>query len=124
MTDRATYWELLDSPDYRRLVRINARRLSSDGCTGVPNIYVLACYDHDIAYRTHEDVFGGPLTREQADLRFKWALQHESPLGRLSPMAWWRWQGVRLAGQHAWDTYGGLSADVYRASLGGGAGSP
>lgn len=104
---RRDYWYLLDEPDYRMGVRQRAAELGSDGCTGVPDWYVIACLDHDIAYRTHATIGREPLTRAEADQRLQWAIQHESPLGRFSPMAQWRRWGVRLFGGSAWDTYGG-----------------
>lgn len=100
--ERERYWAQLDDPLYRQAVWTLGRRLGSDGCTGVADWYLIACYDHDIAYRTGLTLDGRPLTRAEADRRFRWAIQHESRLGRLAPMAWWRWIGVRLFGYFAW----------------------
>lgn len=99
---RRQYWARLDDPSYRERVKREAQRLKSDGCSGVPDWYVIACFDHDIMYRTHRDVQQEVVTRQQADQRLRWAIQHESPFGRLSPMSWWRWAAVRLAGRKAW----------------------
>lgn len=100
---RSDYWALLEKVSYRVAVTLAAANLGSDGCTGVPDWYVIGCFDHDIAYRTHQDAFGWPITKAQADLKLKWAIQHESPFGRFSPMAQWRWLGVHLLGKWAWD---------------------
>lgn len=95
-----------------------AARLKSDGCSFVPDFYIIACLDHDIGYRTHADIFGDPLTKVETDLKFRWAIQHESILGRFSPMSYWRSLLVSLFGQRAWDAkqslcysniFGGLS---------------
>jgi hypothetical protein len=95
-------------------VRRAARRIGSDGCSGVSDCYVIACWDHDIAYRTGHDIFDKPVTRELADLKLRWAIQHESALGRCSPMSWWRWAGVRLFGGSSWR--GDESKDMPRAA--------
>lgn len=99
---RKEYWRLLDNVDYRRMVARRARQLKSDGCSGVADFYIIACYDHDIAYRTGRDIFGNVLTRAQADARLRWAIQHESCFGRCSPMSYWRWAGVRFGGGKSW----------------------
>jgi hypothetical protein len=72
--------------------------LSSDGCTGVTEAYQPCCHEHDIAYATGRTVEGAPVTRAEADAMFRRCIQARSPLGRLSPMAWWRWAGVRVFG--------------------------
>jgi hypothetical protein len=100
------YWQLLSDRAYRRRVVRWAKAMGSDGCSGVSDCYVIACYDHDIAYRSGHDLFGQPLTRAQADARLRWGIQNESPLGRLSPMSWWRWAGVRLFGWRSWQGAG------------------
>src|SRR5689334_16124098 len=52
---------------YWGVVKEKARELQSDGCSVVPDFYVLACYEHDIHYRTHKTVYGDELTKEEAD---------------------------------------------------------
>ena len=88
-----TYWER---------VRQRAAELGSDGCTLVTELYQDCCLEHDIAYRTGRDLDGHPITRAQADQRFRQCIQARSPLGRFSPLAWWRWAGVRLFGWLFW----------------------
>jgi hypothetical protein len=86
------------SAEYWARVRRAAQLLGSDGCTGVTQIYRDCCYEHDIAYVTGRTVEGAPLTRAEADAMFRRCIQARSPLRSLSPMAWWRWVGVRLLG--------------------------
>jgi len=66
------------------------------GCTGVPDFYKSCCDDHDEHYSAHD------VTRAEADAEFRRCIQGKSPLGKCSPMALWRWAGVRLLGRHAW----------------------
>ena len=88
--------------DYWARVRRAAKALDSDGCTGVPDIHLDCCYEHDIAYSTGCDVNLEPLTRRQADADFRRCLQARSWLGVFSPMAWWRWAAVRVCGRGIW----------------------
>lgn len=76
---------------YWRLVRRRAQELGSDGCSGVPDFYVLACMEHDIHYRTGRRLCGKTLTRREADARFLRSMWRWSPLGRLDPIppVWW-----------------------------------
>ena len=90
------------SENYWSEVRRLAKELGSDGCTGVSEMYRDCCYEHDIAYRTGADLYGEPMTREQADGQFCKCIQGRSPFGKLSPMALWRWAGVRLFAGKAW----------------------
>ena len=85
------------------MIKARATVLGSDGCSGptLP-LYVQCCYQHDIAYHTHCDEFGDPITRKEADARFRACIQHFSPLGNDSPMAQWRYYAVRLFGWWAW----------------------
>jgi len=88
---------------YWKWVREEALALKSDGCTGVPDkLYEDCCYEHDIHYRTGRTIFDEPVTRAQADTRLRECIQIRSKLGKLDPMSWWRWAGVRLFGGGAW----------------------
>jgi len=80
-----------------------AQVLESDGCTGVPDWYLPACHEHDIAYRTGMDPLGRLISRAEADRRLRDAIQARSPFGRLSPMSWWRWAAVRAFGRRPCD---------------------
>lgn len=92
-------WEELTPEDVGRI----ATAINSDGCTGVPDFYLHCCTIHDFWYTTHHDINGHPITRQEADRRFRECIQSRSRFGGLSPMAWWRWLGVRLFGGSAWE---------------------
>lgn len=84
-------------------VREMARTLGSDGCSGPTfELYRDCCLQHDIAYRTGRDEDGAPITRREADARFRQCMQARSALGRWSPVAWWRWLAVRAVGWAYW----------------------
>ncbi len=83
---------------YREWVEDTAASLGSDGCTGVLGNYRWCCMEHDIFCRTATQRDGTPITREQANKRFRSCIQRHSPFGFWSPMAWWRWLGVTLFG--------------------------
>jgi len=95
-----------NAPGYWQRVRALARALRSDGCTGVVDLYPDCCYEHDVHYRTHRDLGGAPITRAEADARFRRCIQARSPLGRLSPVAFWWWLAVRLLAGPAWRKHG------------------
>lgn len=75
-----------------------------DGCTGVPDFYLLACIEHDFHYRGHKTFYGDPITQSDADKRFRLVVQSLSVFGVLSPMSWWRWAALRLIGSFAWNS--------------------
>lgn len=83
-------------------IRQWAADLESDGCTGVPDFFSDACKEHDCHYRTHHWLDGTPISRPETDERFRRVIQSRSVFGVISPMAWWRWAGVRLFGRGAW----------------------
>ena len=88
----AHYWDL---------VYAKAAELNSDGCSYVTEAFHQCCLEHDAAYRTGKTIYGKPITRAQADQRFRECMQMRSRFGKLSPMAWWRWAGVRIFGRFA-----------------------
>lgn len=94
----------LSDTAYWERVQQRAAELESDGCSGVPNFYLLACLEHDIHYRTHRTLYDEPITRAEADARFRQVIQMLSVLGQLSPMSWWRWAAVRLFGGTSWQS--------------------
>lgn len=100
--NRQEYWARWDSPLYGVLVEALAKKYNSNGCTGVPDFYLIGCWEHDIAYRTQTDPYGEPITRREADKRFRWYIQLRSPFGIFSLMSWWRWVGVRILGSLWW----------------------
>ena len=81
---------------YWEKVRIEALRLKSDGCTFVSDIFLEACYEHDIHWRTGKTLEGLAITVAQANTRFRLVIQHRSRFGRYSPIAWIRWTGVLI----------------------------
>lgn len=114
MPTREYVWAVLDNPDKRFLIERKAKELDSDGCTGVPDFYVIACWWHDICYRTHCDFNGQPVTKREADTILRWSIQHESTFGRLSPMAFWRHQAMASkCSMRAWVTFGGTRPDLW-----------
>lgn len=64
----------------------------SDHCTGVVDIYADCCLEHDIHYRCKD------ISRRAADAAFRRCIQSKSKLGKLSPVSWFRWLGVRTFG--------------------------
>lgn len=86
---------------YWDLVYAKAAELSSDGCSYVTEAFHQCCLEHDIHYRTGRRLNVKPITRRQADQRFRECMQMRSRFGKFSPMAWWRWAGVRIFGRFA-----------------------
>lgn len=90
----AAYWEKVEA---------RAKELGTDGCSGPTlQLYVRACWEHDIHYRTGCTLYGRRITRAEADTIFRERHLEASPLGGLSPMAWWRWLALRAFGSRAW----------------------
>jgi len=93
-------------------VRNTALALKSDGCSGpaaLTQAYILACYEHDIHYRTGETIYGLSISREQADDLFPTRIRQMATDGLgWNPKTWrhligfpmsaWRWAGVRIGG--------------------------
>jgi len=94
---------------YRQKVLAEALTIKADGCSGVPDFFLIVCLEHDSLYARHRDLFTGlPVTQEQADLFLKWGIQYHSRFGRWSPMAWWRYRALSKNGlgfgRRAWLT--------------------
>jgi hypothetical protein len=101
---------------YWLYVRICARRLKSDGCSGPARMtqwYKDACLEHDCHYRLGETVSGLPISREQADDLFAARIRQMAWDGlSWSPSSWkhlggvvvsaWRWAAVRVGGSAAY----------------------
>lgn len=83
---------------YWRWVRQDARKVGSDGCTAVLDICLDACLEHDIHIRRGLTIFDKTISPAQAHRRFRLVIQSRSPLGRWSPLSWWRWAGVVIWG--------------------------
>lgn len=78
---------------------------NSDGCTGVPDFYVEACWEHDYHYRYAMTLLGDPITFEESNARFRESIQMRSRLRWFSPMSWVRFLGVRAFGRPLWDEH-------------------
>lgn len=79
-----------------------ATSIGSDGCTHALQVRVECCWEHDWAYVTGTTPRGEPLTKAQADQRFRDCLCAHSPLRWLSPWAWVRWLAVSRFGHGNW----------------------
>lgn len=93
-----------------------ATALNSDGCSGPASLtqaYILACYEHDVHYRTGQTVFGLTISREQADALFPTRIRQMAVDGLgWNPRTWkhligfpmsvWRWSGVRIGGSSSY----------------------
>lgn len=79
-------------------VKAKALELGSDGCTGVPDVYLHCCYEHDIHCKTHHTMRGVPISSAEAAQRFRDCIQAHSSFRWLNPLSWWRWFGVRRFG--------------------------
>jgi hypothetical protein len=105
-------------------IKAEAKKANSDGCSFVPDWRLPCCHEHDIAYAYAKDPrdayrhwrnltiadeqangwwdLAEPITRGEADKRFRQCNQKKSKLGKWSPFAAWRWVGVRLLGRKIW----------------------
>lgn len=93
-------------PEFWKQITDKATELKSDGCTGVADFYKECCYLHDIYYRTHLDLNGDPITKAEADKALRDCIRCKSRFGFWNPMAIWRWIGVKMFAQRAWDKGG------------------
>lgn len=84
---------------YWERVRDKAAELGTDGCTGATGAFRDCCLEHDIHYRLGTTLGGEPITRREADDRFRSCMMAHSALGFYSPMAWIRWAAVRCFGR-------------------------
>lgn len=79
---------------------------NSDGCTGVPDFYVEACWEHDYHFRYGMTLFGDPITFTEANDRLRQAIQMRSRLRWFSPLSWTRYLGVSTPiGKKLWDEH-------------------
>jgi hypothetical protein len=108
-------------PQYWAWIRSQAELLGSDGCTVVSGLQIDCCFEHDLGYyyaKDPRDAYLRELTgsldpwtaakaidRDTVDARFRRCHQNRSLFGTYSPMAFWRWLGVRFGGQKRWDRH-------------------
>lgn len=83
----------------------NPSEKNSDGCTGVRDLYVQACWEHDYHYTYARTFYGDPIDRSFADHRFRDVVQMLSVFHQESPLSWWRWVGLRIFGGKAWNDH-------------------
>ncbi len=88
---------------YREELEAWALAAGSDGCTAVPDFFRVCCLEHDHAYVTGATLRGVPVTKMEADMRFRDCIQRHSSFRWLSPMSWWRWFAVRKFGKGIWN---------------------
>ena len=94
----------LDNPIYWGWVKSWAKT-HSDGCTGVPDWYVEACHEHDYHFRYGATLFQDPITFDEANTRFRKAIQMRSRLRWFSPLSWVRFAGVTYLGKGLWEMH-------------------
>lgn len=108
-------------PTYWNWIKSEAALIDTDGCSGVTGLRIDCCFEHDLGYYYAKDPHdayikyrGGLLEpwlhaksidRAGVDARFRKCLQNRSALGRWSPMALWRWAGVRIGGESRWEAH-------------------
>lgn len=106
---------------YWNFIRSEATLIDTDGCSRVSGFQVDCCFEHDLGYYYAADPrdayrlyrlgdhdywqHASPITREDVDSRFRKCHQTRSKFGQWSPMAFWRWLGVRRFGQSRWDAH-------------------
>lgn len=80
-----------------------AESIGSDGCSHATQWYQQCCWEHDWAYVTGTTPRGVPVTKEQADQRFRDCIQAHSSFRWFSPMSWWRFLAVKKFGKGVWN---------------------
>lgn len=104
--DHSNFVVKLSTYDYREMTADDRLMIfdyiESDGCSVVPDFYKSCCIYHDFWYATHIDFDLTPISRAEADKRFRKCIQSKSVFGFFSPMSWWRYAGVRMFGSRPW----------------------
>lgn len=99
------YWDWIES---------EAALINTDGCSKVSGVYRRCCLQHDLAYYYARDPVSAyrvswdnaiPTTKGEADVAFRRCMQSQSRFGFFSPIALYRWLGVKLAGKKAWNSH-------------------
>ena len=76
--------------------------IASDGCTMVPDLYLVACIEHDFYYATARDFYGNLISRAEADKRLRKRIQKMSRLKKFSPWSYLVYTGVTMFGWMFW----------------------
>jgi hypothetical protein len=96
---------------YEEWIKEEALKIKSDGCSKVPDFNKICCLEHDLAYHYGKDPKDAyhegwekaqKVKRGYPDAEFRRCNQEKSKLKIGSPLAAWRWVGVRLGGWNAW----------------------
>ena len=119
MSKRVMYWTFIEN---------EAALIKTDGCSKVSGAYRKHCRVHDLSYYHAADpvdafklyLGGDPdywwhaarVTKEGADAAFRRGIQSDSALGFFSPVAAWRWLGLKIGGQRAWDSHRAREAEA------------
>src|SRR3990167_2261901 len=96
-----------------------AALIESDGCSKVTGAYKNCCFVHDLSYYYAKDPINAyklylqgeldpwrearAIDQKEADKDLRRCMQSQSKFGWWSPMAGWRWLGLRIAGRKAWE---------------------
>lgn len=113
---------------YYNWIAIEARKIHSDGCSGVPDWHLKCCYEHDLGYYYGRDpraayaaflgadlgadgrpqdpwTLAGKIARSEIDARFRHCNRAESvsPIGAVDAIV--RWLGVRIFGRGRWNDH-------------------
>ena len=99
-------------------IKVEAKRINSDGCSKVVDFRRECCYLHDLAYyygRDPKDAYkrylmndgqcwanADKINRGYADGLIKQCYHDKSPINGASPLVWTRWLGTRAGGWWAW----------------------
>ena len=109
------FWDWVDS---------EAALIQTDGCSKVSGAYRRWCRVHDLSYYFARDPVSAylnyrlcaagdlnywhnamPITKADADAAFRRGIQSDSAAGFFSPVALWRWLGVKCFGGKTWESH-------------------
>ena len=121
MTDaRLKYYQ---NPNYLTWLRAEASEIDADGCTGVTGARRECCRQHDVEFFYGKDAHhayrlmkrgvsdywqqANPIDFDTANAKFRRCLQARSCFGQYSPLAIWRWLGVKFLpkSRNAWKAH-------------------
>lgn len=80
--------------EYWALIEYWAKHYGSDGCTGVKDWYVQACWEHDYHHKYGVTLFREPITFDETNTRFRQVIQMFSKMKWFSPLSWERYLAV------------------------------